>query len=234
MGRIILIAIACCPVIVGCAAPGARYVLEKPAGAKCEGTAVNAQIPPAPETVPSAAVEDTSRVSSDPPFPANPYHAESAKVSAGKLAMTTDAALPDLSDVIHWRTETTVPMVDSWGRPCAPGGAFAPLGESTKGHCVRVLKGPLIVTDLHSPGGCAGDLFAVGGNLSEPKWMMHVPAMTAMHVSGAVFALGERDFMVIGATALNESKIKGDVRCSITWTAWKQSGFGPNTSEARF
>jgi hypothetical protein len=138
----------------------------------------------------------------------------------------SDPPHPDAFDFTHWHTESTVPMVNVSGRPCAPGGAFTPFVDGTKGRCVRLLRGPLVVTDLHAPGGCSADMFVVGGNLSEPRWMMNVPANSALHVSNAVLLVGEHDYMVIGTMASSESKLKGDIRCSITWTAWKGGAAG--------
>src|SRR5262249_35864257 len=100
-------------------------------------------------------------------------------------------------------------------------GPLATLGEGGKAYCVRVLAGPAVITDLHSSSACPGELFALGGNVAEPRWIIHGPAGTAMNISGGVLAVREHEYFVVVAAATIDAKLRKDVRCGVTWSAWK-------------
>jgi len=130
----------------------------------------------------------------------------------------------------QWRPEppldydgkTVVPAADETNRPCTLTGTMAPTGESSKGYCVRVMRGPLVVTDLHSSNSCPAELFAlaatVPGDLSGPRWAIYAQPLSAMNISGSTFIVRETEHLVIGVMSMSDQKIKRDVRCSITWS----------------
>ncbi len=127
------------------------------------------------------------------------------------------------ADVSKWEAETVVPLMHNDSRQCALGAPLSPLGESAKGHCVRVSPGPLVITEIHTLPGCTADLFALAGGVSTPRWILYSPAGSApLNVTEAFLSVRPKEYFVIGATASSEAKIKGDVRCSVTW-----SGFRP-------
>jgi hypothetical protein len=55
---------------------------------------------------------------------------------------------PSLSD---FDGKTVIPAIDETTRACALTGSMWPAGEANKGYCVRVSRGPLVISDLHSP-----------------------------------------------------------------------------------
>ncbi|HEY3746438.1 MAG TPA: hypothetical protein VGL17_09370, partial [Gemmatimonadaceae bacterium] len=90
-----------------------------------------------------------------------------------------------------------------------------------KGVCTRVLEGPLIVSDLHFPSTCSGDLFALAGSVSEPDWMILDQAGTSTNISAAAMVVAEHAYLVVGVMAAADVKLKPDVRCSVTWAGWR-------------
>jgi hypothetical protein len=124
-------------------------------------------------------------------------------------------------DLSKWFGATTIPAMDSVARACSPEGSFWPLGAAGMGICARVLEGPLIVSDLHFPSTCNGDLFALAGSVSEPDWMILDQAGTSTNISAAAMVIAEHAYLVVGVMAPAEIKLSPDVRCSVTWAGWK-------------
>jgi hypothetical protein len=149
------------------------------------------------------------------PFQVQDTPTDRSLTSAAQILL----ALTTASDISRWRGGTVVPATEVLAKPCTPGSPF-PVTEKTKGYCVRVIEGPLVVTELHVPGSCAGDMYAVGGSLSEPRWIGFAPAGGGLNISGAMLVVREREHLVIGVSATNDSKIGRDVRCSVTWAGW--------------
>lgn len=149
------------------------------------------------------------------------------------IPMSPDEAWPrtrpapeENQDLAKWDGQTIVPLLHAESRQCALGSPFSPLPETAKGRCVRARPGPLVVTDLHATGTCGADLFALAGSASSPRWIVYVPAGTSLHTSGSFLVVREHEFFVVGAVSSNENKLKGDVRCSLTW-----SGFRPSATD---
>jgi hypothetical protein len=87
-----------------------------------------------------------------------------------------------------------------------------PLGTGT-GNCVKVLKGPLFVTDIHSSPGCAGDLFVYSGVIDgDPSWLVTGAPLV---VHGSRLLVGDNESLIIGGRTPTEG-------CSVLW-----SGFRP-------
>jgi hypothetical protein len=130
-------------------------------------------------------------------------------------------------DLAKWEGETIVPLMHGESRQCTLSSPISAFGEGAKGRCVRVGAGPLVITELHAPGGCTADLFAVAGNISVPRWILYAPTGSALHAVGTFLVVREHEYFVIGETASNESKVKGDVRCSLTWSGYRPSPADP-------
>ena len=88
------------------------------------------------------------------------------------------------------------------------------------GFCVLALPGPVVVAELHAPGGCSADLFVLAGNVSELKWITYAPSGSPLNITGATLLVREDENLVIGTVAKTDAKIGHDVRCSITWAGW--------------
>jgi len=120
--------------------------------------------------------------------------------------------------------KTVVPASEEGNRACALTGIMSSGAESSKGFCVRVSRGPLVVTDLHSSSACPAELFALAGppgDLSAPRWAVHAQPASNINVSGGSLVVRENEHFIIGVTSTSEQKIKRDVRCSITWSGWR-------------
>jgi hypothetical protein len=121
---------------------------------------------------------------------------------------------------------TVVPATDEGNRSCVMSGIMSPSGESSRGYCVRVARGPLVVTDLHSSSACPAELFAlavVPGDLSAPRWAVYGPPSSAIHLSSGALVVREGEQFVIGVMSPSERKIKRDIRCAVTWSGWRTS-----------
>jgi hypothetical protein len=131
---------------------------------------------------------------------------------------------------------TVVPALDETNRACALVGMMSPSGESTRGYCVRVGKGPLVITDLHSTSGCPAELFALAvalpGELSAPRWAVYGGPLHPINVTGGSLAVRETEYLVIGTMSTADQKIKRDVRCSITWSGWRPAANVEPTGQA--
>ncbi len=103
------------------------------------------------------------------------------------------------------------------------GGIVKPFGEAKKqcnvplgtgtGSCVKALKGPLFVTDIHSSPGCAGDLFVYSGAIdADPSWLITGAPLV---VHGSRLLIGDNESLIIGGRTATEG-------CTVLW-----SGFRP-------
>ena len=118
----------------------------------------------------------------------------------------------------RWRGGTIVPATAQGATQCALS-AQSTAGKSI-GYCVSVAHGPLVVTDLHVSGTCPADLFALGGSVANPTWIAFIPRSTVAHVTGASLGVVEGADLVIGTTAMSDTKIGRDLTCSLTWAGW--------------
>jgi hypothetical protein len=90
---------------------------------------------------------------------------------------------------------------------------------ATPGFCLAVVPGPITVTDIHAGGGCAADLFVIGGPSQSPRWLVQSPARTPLHITGARLAAREGEFILVGVAGSGPAK--PDSRCAVTWSGWK-------------
>jgi hypothetical protein len=121
---------------------------------------------------------------------------------------------------------TVVPAIDEGNRACVMSGIMSPSGESSRGYCVRVARGPLVVTDLHSSSACPAELFAlavVPGDLSAPRWAVYGQPSSAINLSSGALIVREGEQFVIGVMSPSDQKIKRDIRCAVTWSGWRAS-----------
>ena len=119
---------------------------------------------------------------------------------------------------------TVVPATDEGNRACVMSGIMSPTAESSRGYCVRVARGPLVVTDLHSSSACPAELFAlavVPGDLSAPRWAVYGQSSSAINVSSGTLVVRENEQFVIGVMSSSEQKMKRDIRCAVTWSGWR-------------
>jgi hypothetical protein len=122
---------------------------------------------------------------------------------------------------------TVIPATDEGNRACIMSGIMSPSAESSRGYCVRVARGPLVVTDLHSSSACPAELFAlsvVPGDLSSPRWAVYGQPSSSINVSGGSLVVRENEQFVIGVMSSSEQKMKRDIRCAVTWSGWRPGG----------
>jgi len=143
----------------------------------------------------------------------------------GSMGSNAPMALPVLPvGAIEGRT--VVPATDEGNRSCVMSGIMSPSGDSSRGYCVRVARGPLVVTDLHSSSACPAELFAlavVPGDLSTPRWAVYGQASSAINLSSGALVVREGEQFVIGVMSPSDRKIKRDIRCAVTWSGWRTS-----------
>jgi hypothetical protein len=119
---------------------------------------------------------------------------------------------------------TVVPAIDEGNRACVLNGIMSPSAQSSRGYCVRAVKGPIVVTDLHSSTACPAELFAISvvpGDLSTPRWAVYGPPGNAINVSGGALLVRENEQFVIGVMSGSDQKMKRDIRCAVTWSGYR-------------
>jgi hypothetical protein len=135
------------------------------------------------------------------------------------------AALPSPPSWVNFDGRTVIPASDESARACAMTGNLWPTGEASKGYCVRVARGPLVITDLHAPSACPAELFALAvtlpGDLAAPRWALYAQPANAIHLSGGNLVVRDSEYFVIGAMSNSDQKMKRDLRCSVTWSGWR-------------
>jgi hypothetical protein len=187
------------------------------------------RVPPAGAKMTSARRRDDEGTSSEGASgaPAG-LDAQSAGVTAadapskGKTSPAAVGAVPLPISLIEGRT--VIPATDEGNRACLMSGIMSPSAESSRGYCVRVARGPLVVTDLHSSSACPAELFAlsvVPGDLSTPRWAVYGQPSSSMNVSGGTLVVRENEQFVIGVMSSSEQKMKRDIRCAVTWSGWR-------------
>ena len=150
---------------------------------------------------------------------------ESDAPAKGKTSPPSVGAVPLAISQIEGRT--VIPATDEDNRACLMSGIMSPAGQPSRGYCVRVARGPLVVTDLHSSNACPAELFAlsvVPGDLSSPRWAVYGQASSSMNVSGGSLVVREEEQFVIGVMSSSEQKMKRDIRCAVTWSGYRPVG----------
>ena len=148
---------------------------------------------------------------------------DATKGKAAPLSTASAAPLP-ISEI---EGRTVVPATDEGNRACVMSGIMSPSGEASRGYCVRVARGPLVVTDLHSSSACPAELFAlsvVPGDLSTPRWALYGQPSSAINVSGGALVVREKEQFVIGVMSSSDQRMKRDIRCAVTWSGWRPGG----------
>ena len=148
---------------------------------------------------------------------------DAAKGKAAPASSASAAPLP-ISEI---EGRTVVPATDEGNRACIMSGIMSPSGEASRGYCVRVARGPLVVTDLHSSSACPAELFAlsvVPGDLSTPRWALYGQPSSAINVSGGALVVREKEQFVIGVMSSSDQRMKRDIRCAVTWSGWRPGG----------
>ncbi|HMI83910.1 MAG TPA: hypothetical protein VK550_07435 [Polyangiaceae bacterium] len=141
----------------------------------------------------------------------------------GKISPVTGLAATSLP-ISQIEGRTVIPALDDGNRACVMSGIMSPSAESSRGYCVRVARGPLVITDLHSSSACPAELFAlsvVPGDLSTPRWAVYGQASSAMNVSAGSLVVRENEQFVVGVMSSSDQKMKRDIRCSVTWSGWR-------------
>ncbi len=101
-------------------------------------------------------------------------------------------------------------------------GMVKPSGDSKKScnapnatgsaSCVKAVKGPLVVTDIHASQSCMPDLFVYAGAIDgEPTWLL---GGAALAVHGARLLVGEGEGLIIGVRQASDG-------CSVLWSGFK-------------
>jgi hypothetical protein len=155
--------------------------------------------------------------------------AASAAADAPAKGKTSPSAAASVTPLPISQIEgrTVIPATDEDNRACVMSGIMSPSAESSRGYCVRVARGPLVVTDLHSSSACPAELFAlsvVPGDLSTPRWAVYGQPASAMNVSAGSLVVKENEQFVIGVMSSSEQKMKRDIRCAVTWSGWRPGG----------
>jgi hypothetical protein len=103
-------------------------------------------------------------------------------VVALKVDLTEDSSPrpPVTAPLPEIQGGTVVPVVETGAIPCQVG---APLGASML--CLTAAIGPMVLTDIHASGECRTDLFVIDGPPGAPRWVVQIPARTALHITGA-------------------------------------------------
>lgn len=181
----------------------ARFILELPTGSG--GTAVASA--PGGTGAPEGAAPGSRAKEGPTEAPA-----------AARLALTAD------TDSSRLEGELLVPATRQDCRACSVLG--------TSGVCVLAFEGPLIVTDLSAPGGCAERLFAVGAvtesDLGAPRWVVNGKT-EPLPLRSARLLVREGEALFVGlAGAANP---KQDRNCALMWRGFRpyDSG-GPDKS----
>jgi hypothetical protein len=106
-------------------------------------------------------------------------------------------------------------------------GIMSTSAGSRRGYCVRVARGPLVITDLHTSSACPAELFALSvepGDLSTPRWAVYGQPSSAMNVSAGSLVVRDNEHFVIGVMSSSDQKMKRDIRCAVTWSGWRPGG----------
>jgi hypothetical protein len=117
-----------------------------------------------------------------------------------------------------WRGGTVIPADAEGATQCTLSSYAAP-GRMV-GYCAKIARGPLVVTELHGPGTCKADLYALGGTLSKPVWIALMPKGLPVHITGASLAVPVGGDLVVGVLGASEASIGHDLSCSVTWSGW--------------
>ena len=152
-------------------------------------------------------------------------NAESDAPAKGKTSPPSTGALPLAISQLEGRT--VIPATDEDNRACLMSGIMSTAAQSSRGYCVRVARGPLVVTDLHSSNACPAELFAlavVPGDLSTPRWAVYGQASSSMNVSAGSLVVRDDEQFVIGVMSSSEQKMKRDIRCAVTWSGYRLRG----------
>jgi hypothetical protein len=148
-------------------------------------------------------------------------HATKETPAKGKSLPPAAPAAPAVTQI---EGRTVVPATDEGNRACVLSGIMSPSAESSRGYCVRVARGPVVVTDLHSSSACPAELFAIAvvpGDLSTPRWAVYGQPSSAINVSSGALVVRENEQFVIGVMSSSDQKMKRDIRCAVTWSGWR-------------
>jgi hypothetical protein len=152
-------------------------------------------------------------------------HGEAEADNSAVAVLSTTSFSPPQPGWATFDGRTVVPAADDMSRACALTGNLWPVGEASKGYCARVARGPLIITDLHSPSACPAELFALAvtlpGDLAAPRWAGYAQPANAINVSGGSLVVRDTEYLVIGTMSTSDQRIKRDLRCSVTWGGWR-------------
>ncbi len=141
--------------------------------------------------------------------------AASANARAAPAGATGEPAF----DPKRSRTETVNPATakgatfcDTWKvETPQPGGTCAK---------TRSIIGPLVLTDVHSAGGCPDELFLVAGNPDAPAWS--ISTTTAFSVHGARYVVADEQPLFVAARApAGNTALKKSSTCSVTWSGYR-------------
>lgn len=89
--------------------------------------------------------------------------------------------------------------------------------------CAPAFRGALLVTDLHSTGGCPNELVILAGDPMAPAWFILVRPDSALNVHGAALPVGDDDVLTIVARPASASGAAPVAApgCAVTWAGRK-------------
>jgi hypothetical protein len=97
--------------------------------------------------------------------------------------------------------------------------AQTPAGAVGDAQCVRAFLGPIVVTDLHAPGGCGNELVIGAGDPQLPRWFVVIPSGMSTSIHGGALVVPEEEGLWLAARG---GKMRSDAACSVTWAGVKK------------
>lgn len=128
----------------------------------------------------------------------------------------TATAEAHLSSTSSLRGGTIVVPGNPKAKSCPTALSQTAAGGSEGSECVRAFEGPLVLTEVHTPGGCEHDLFVISGDQQTPNWWLFVPAGTTSNVAGGSLLVPADEQLVVLARP-RKGNLRASANCSVTW-----------------
>lgn len=131
-------------------------------------------------------------------------------LSGSPASITTTSAAPV-------KDEATKTAVRSGTVLAAATGGQACKMKRGSGTCMqrRAVLGPITITDIESPGGCADELRVFVGEAYDPEWVVSSTSRLATH--GASYVVGDSQTLWVAAVAKPGGTLSTSDACAVTW-----------------
>ncbi len=148
-------------------------------------------------------------------------NAASSESTASESTASEPGEAQPAPDPIGRITFSLVPSVDTRARACSLFSEARWDADRWTSRCVRVVHGPIVVTDVQAGDTCHDRLVVGSGDPINPRWVIVGQSASSIAVHGAALFVPDGDGLFVAQASSGETPSQTDSSCLVT-LSWRR------------